>query len=72
MIALPPVILDLLNLRAGATVGLTVDGGCLVVEANPQPRYTLAELLAASDYISPRTEEDQEWIDAPPIGRELI
>jgi antitoxin ChpS len=72
MLAIPPAILDLLNLRAGATVGLAVDGDRLVIETKPQPRYTLAELLAASDYSQPRSAEDQEWIDAPPVGRELI
>jgi antitoxin ChpS len=72
MLALPPAILDLLNLRAGATVGLAVDGGRLVIEPNPQPHYTLAELLAASDYSQPRTAEDQEWVDPPAVGRELI
>ncbi len=72
MLAIPPVILDLLNLRPGVSVGLAVDGGRLVIEAQPQPRYTLAELLAASDYTQPETADDREWIDAPAVGRELI
>ena len=37
MLAVPPAILDLLHLRAGATVGLAVDQGRLVVEPNPKP-----------------------------------
>jgi antitoxin ChpS len=72
MLALPPAILDLLNLRAGATVGLIVEGDRLMIETKPQPRYTLAELLAASDYSQPQSAEDREWIDAPPVGREPI
>jgi antitoxin ChpS len=72
MLALPPAILDLLNLRAGATVGVAVDGDRLVIETKPQPHYTLAELLAASDYSQPQSTEDREWIDAPSVGRELI
>jgi len=32
MLAVPPAILDLLQLQAGATVGVTVEGGRLVVE----------------------------------------
>jgi antitoxin component of MazEF toxin-antitoxin module len=31
MLAVPPAILDMLHLRAGATVGVAVDGGRLVV-----------------------------------------
>ena len=71
MLAVPPALLDLLNLKAGAAVGLAVDGGRLVIEASPKPRYTLAELLSASDYTEPPTPEDREWLDAPPVGKEI-
>ena len=72
MMAVPPAFLDLLQLRVGATVGMVVDGGRLVVEPSPRKRYTLAELLAASDYSHPQTPEQREWVDALPVGRELI
>ena len=72
MMAVPPSLLDLLHLRAGATVGISVDGGRLVVEPNPRPRYSLAELLAASDYSQPQPPEQREWVDVPAVGRELI
>ncbi len=71
MLALPPAILDLLHLQAGSPVGLAVDGGRLVVEVKPKPHYTLAELLAASDYSGAVSDEDREWVDAPAVGREL-
>ena len=72
MLAVPPAILDLLRLHAGSTVGVVVDGGRLVIEPKPRPRYTLAELLAASDYSQPQPPEEREWVDAPATGRELI
>jgi antitoxin ChpS len=72
MLAVPPAILDLLQLKAGATVAIDVEGGRLVVEPKPRPRYTMAELLAKCDYSQPRTPEEQEWLDAPPVGREMI
>jgi antitoxin ChpS len=72
MLAVPPAFLDQLHLQAGATVGLSVDGGCLVVEPKPRPRYMLAELLASSDYSLPQTAEEREWVDTPPVGRELL
>ena len=72
MLAVPPAILDQLHLKAGVTVGLTVDGERLVMQPRPKPRYTLDELLAASDYSQPRTPEEQEWLDAPPVGCELL
>jgi hypothetical protein len=37
-----------------------------------QPRYTLAELMAQCDLDQPMTDEDREWLDAPPVGREGI
>ncbi len=70
MLAVPPAFLDQLHLQAGATVGLAVDHGRLVVEPRPRPRYTLAELLAASDYSQPAQE--REWVDAPAVGGELL
>ena len=38
MLAVPPAILDLLHLHAGATVGLAVEHGRLVVEPALRPR----------------------------------
>ena len=72
MLAVPPAILDLLHLEVGATVGLEVDGERLVVNPNIKPRYTLAELLEASDYSQPQPAEEREWIDSPSVGGELI
>jgi antitoxin ChpS len=72
MLAVPPAILDLLHLEVGATVGLAVDGERLVIDPNIKPRYTLADLLDASDYSQPQTPEDREWIDAPAVGGELL
>jgi antitoxin ChpS len=72
MLAVPPAILELLRLGAGATVGICVDGGRLVVEPQPRRRYTLAELLAASDYSQPQPPEERQWVDAPAAGRELL
>ncbi len=71
MLAVPPAILELLHVQAGATVGLAVDGGRLVIEPQLRPRYTMAELLAASDYSQPQPPEEREWVDAPSVGREL-
>jgi antitoxin ChpS len=72
MLAIPPALLDVLHLSAGAKVGLAVDNGRLVVEPTARPRYTMAELLAASDYSQPQPPEEREWVDAPAVGRELL
>ncbi len=72
MLAVPPAILELLHLQAGATVGVAVEDGRLVVEPKPRPRYTVAELLAASDYSQPQPLEERKWVDAAAVGGELI
>ncbi|MHB8369132.1 MAG: AbrB/MazE/SpoVT family DNA-binding domain-containing protein [Leptospirales bacterium] len=72
MMAVPPALLDQLHLKAGDTVGVSVTDGRLVVDPNPRPHYTLAELLAASDYSQPQSAEEREWVDAPAVGGELI
>lgn len=72
MLAVPPAFLEQLHLQVGATVGLAINHGRLVVEPKTRPRYTLAELLAASDYSQPQSTEEREWIDAPAVGGELL
>ncbi len=72
MLTVPPALLEMLHLQAGATVGISVDGDRLVIEPHPRPRYTLAELLATSDYSQSQPPEEREWVDAPAVGREII
>ncbi len=71
MLAVPPAILDLLHLEVGSTVGLEVEGDRLVIAAQVKPHYTLDELLAQCDPEAPLSPEDREWIELPPVGREL-
>ena len=72
MLAVPPALLDLLRLRPGATVGLAVERGRLVVEPQQRSRYTLDQLLAQCDPRAARTKDDREWLDSKPVGDELI
>jgi antitoxin ChpS len=74
MVAIPPAMLDQLHLKAGATVGLAIDGDRLILQPQNKPRYTLDELLAKCDESSPApemSEEDRLWLNLPPVGREL-
>jgi antitoxin ChpS len=72
MLAVPPAVLDILDLRAGATVGLVVDGGRLIIEPQRRRRFTLEELLAQCDASAEPAPEDREWLDAKPVGGELL
>jgi antitoxin ChpS len=70
MLAVPPAILDVLDLRAGATIGVSVEGGRLVVEPLRRPRYTRDELLAQCDASVELSDDDREWLEAKPVGNQ--
>jgi antitoxin ChpS len=71
MMAVPPVLLDLLDLKPGSMVGMDVDGERLVIRPRRKPRYTLQELLAQSNSKRRLSRKDREWIDLTPAGKEL-
>jgi antitoxin ChpS len=72
MLAVPPALLDILQLQPGAKVGIAIESGRLVVEPQPRPRYTLEELLAQCNPKARRTKEEQQWLDTKPVGTELL
>ncbi|MDL2279525.1 antitoxin [Desulfovibrio sp. OttesenSCG-928-G11] len=72
MLAVPPAILELLQLQAGAAVSLEVEQGRLVIEPARKTRYSLQELLAQCDASAPVSQEDKSWTSSAPVGRELI
>ena len=72
MLAVPPALLDILNLRPGAKVGIVVERGRIVVEPQRRRRYTLDELLAQCDPKARRGKEQRDWLDSKPVGGELI
>jgi antitoxin ChpS len=72
MLAVPPALLDVLQLQPGARVGIAVERGRLVVEPRQRPRYTLNELLAQCDPKAQRSKREREWLNSKPVGGELI
>jgi antitoxin ChpS len=72
MLALPPAILELLQLRSGASVGVSVDEGRLVVTPHSRPRYRLTELIAQCDATAEISAEDRDWVESPAVGNEIL
>ena len=72
MLAVPPALLDILQLQPGAKVGIAIESGRLVVEPQRRRRYTLRELLAQCNPKARHTKEDREWLDSKPMGGELL
>jgi len=72
MLAVPPALLDVLGLQAGAEVGIGVESGRLIVEAQQRPHFTLDELLARCKPRAARTKQEREWLNGRPVGGELL
>ena len=72
MLAVPPALLDILHLRAGAKVGLAVQSGRLVVEPQERPHYTLDELLAQCNRRRRAARKTANGSTTGPVGSELI
>lgn len=41
MLAVPPAVLKTLGLSTDSEVGMTIDDGCLIIEPQKRPRYSL-------------------------------
>ena len=72
MLAVPPALLEMVQLQSGATVSITVENGRLIVEPEIRKRYSLQELLAQCDLSAPMPGEDNQWTASAPRGQELI
>lgn len=71
MLAVPPTLIDVLNLGAGAKMNIGIEDGRLVVAPGTRPSYSLEELLAQCDDSAPDDDEDRAWLVAAPVGNEL-
>ncbi|MDO9416306.1 AbrB/MazE/SpoVT family DNA-binding domain-containing protein [Pararhizobium sp.] len=72
MMTVPKAVLEELGLSANTKLDVTAQDGKIVAVARTRPKYTLEELLAQCDPDAPFTEEDREWLDSAPVGREII
>lgn len=71
VMAVPKQILGMLHMEAGSQVEVKVENGKLIVEPKTGPRYSLTELLAQCDEVNMAlTDEDREWLNAKPVGKE--
>jgi antitoxin ChpS len=72
MMAIPKPLLESLGVAPNAKLDLVVEDGKLVATPRKRPKYTLDELMAEWDPWPERTVEEQEWLDSPPVGKEII
>ena len=72
MLAVPPALLDLLKPGAGAKVDIGIEDGRLIVAPRTRPSYSLDELLAQCDENAAVDDGDRAWLEAKPVGNELL
>ena len=58
MLALPPAILDILQLKPQDRVHMTVDAGRLIIESIRGKKYSLEELVILCDASAPLSGEE--------------
>lgn len=76
MIQLPDEQAAALQAKAAAQ-GLTLEAWLSNLAGTEAPRRTrerhkLADLIAQCDLSAPLSDEDKEWLQAPPVGREAL
>lgn len=72
IISLPKVILNTLHLQVGSSLELTLENNKIILSPiNHEP--CLEELLAGSPKSAlALTEEDQQWLSLPLVGKENV
>lgn len=71
-LSFPKSVLEQLGMASNAKVEVLVEDGRIVAVPQRRPRYTLEELVAQCDLTAELTEEDREWLNDGPVGREVI
>ena len=72
MLAVPPAILEMLQMESGSAVSMAVESGRLVIAPHVRKKYSLQELLAQCDASAPLSGEDGVWTGSSSTGRELL
>ncbi|OLP58286.1 antitoxin [Xaviernesmea oryzae] len=72
MMTIPKPVLEELGLGANVKLEVSVEEGRIVASPQRRPKYTLEELLAQCDPDAPFTQEDEDWLNDEPAGREAL
>jgi antitoxin ChpS len=71
VLGIPAALLEQLGMSATMRGLVRVEHDRLVIEKAKRRHYTLEELLAQCDPAAPLSPQEQEWIDAPSVRREI-
>src|SRR5690554_4167679 len=72
IVSLPKTVIEMMHLSVGSTLDLTIEEGKIVLTPSKDD-LTLEQLLeGCTRETFAMTEEEREWHDMKPIGREII
>lgn len=72
IVSIPKTIVQLLGLSVGSKLDLTVEDNKIVLTPIAEEELSLQSLLKGSPKECFKiTEEDRDWIDAKPVGKEI-
>lgn len=69
---IPKAFADELGAAEGKQAEMTITRHALVVKITKRRRYKLDDLLAQCAESDELTAEEREWLDAPPVGHEIM
>lgn len=72
IVSLPKLLLEQLGIGTGDLLDATLQDGKLVLEPVKVKKLTLEEILAGITPETYQTEEDREWMNMRPVGKELL
>jgi len=72
MLAVPPAVLDLLDLKIGCPVSISVKQDYLVIKPVNRPYYSLDELLRQCQEPDKKTEPETVWPEVKTLEVELL
>jgi len=70
-LSLPADLQERLHLEEGDEVRVVVEGDHLLL-APLRNRYSMEQLLKEHAEIADQLEDDRAWLDAKPVGREIL
>jgi antitoxin component of MazEF toxin-antitoxin module len=72
-VRIPSAVLQAAHVDLDQAVDLREEAGRIIIEpVRKRPRYTLEELVAQCDPKKRLSRAERVWLDAPPVGREVL
>ncbi len=72
IVSIPKTIVQMLGLSVGSKLDITVEENRIILTPSSEDEVSLESLLKGSPKeCFTITEEDREWINAKPVGREI-